>query len=139
MYRSKLASPATLALFSGSLIAARRDFRRKIPANGRSRYRVACCRISSGRRRQAREHGPQYVGPTAPARGVAPTNPLEHRTRTVDYAIIMSGEIDMMLDDKTVHLKAGDVAVQQATNHAWLNHGKEPCRVIFVLMDSKEP
>ena len=43
----------------------------------------------------------------------------------------MSGEIDMMLDDKTVHLKAGDVAVQQATNHAWLNHGKEPCRVIF--------
>jgi mannose-6-phosphate isomerase-like protein (cupin superfamily) len=80
----------------------------------------------------------KVVGPTAPARGVAPTNPLEHRTRTVDYAIIMSGEIDMMLDDKTVHLKAGDVAVQQATNHAWLNHGKEPCRVIFVLMDSKE-
>ncbi len=81
----------------------------------------------------------KVVGPTAPARGVPPTNPLEHRTRTVDYAIIMSGEIDMMLDDKTVHLKAGDVAVQQATNHAWLNHGKEPCRVIFVLMDSKQP
>jgi naringenin degradation protein FdeH len=66
------------------------------------------------------------------------TNPLMHRTRTVDYAIVMSGEIDMMLDDKTVHLKAGDVAVQ-VTNHAWLNHGKEPCRVIFVLMDSKQP
>jgi len=81
----------------------------------------------------------KVVGPSAPARGVPPTNPLEHRTRTVDYAIIMSGEIDMMLDDKTVHLRAGDVAVQQATNHAWLNHGKEPCRVIFVLMDSKEP
>jgi mannose-6-phosphate isomerase-like protein (cupin superfamily) len=81
----------------------------------------------------------KVVGPTAPARGVPPTNPMEHRTRTVDYAIIMSGEIDMMLDDKTVHLKAGDVVVQQATNHAWLNHGKEPCRVIFVLMDSKQP
>jgi mannose-6-phosphate isomerase-like protein (cupin superfamily) len=81
----------------------------------------------------------KVIGPTAPARGVPPTNPMEHRTRTVDYAIIMSGEIDMMLDDKTVHLKAGDVAVQQATNHAWLNHGKEPCRVIFVLMDSKQP
>lgn len=81
----------------------------------------------------------KVVGPTAPARGVPPTNPMEHRTRTVDYAIIMSGEIDMMLDNKTVHLKAGDVAVQQATNHAWLNHGKEPCRVIFVLMDSKQP
>jgi mannose-6-phosphate isomerase-like protein (cupin superfamily) len=81
----------------------------------------------------------KIVGSNAPARGVPVTNPLEHRTRTVDYAIIMSGEIDMMLDDKTVHLKAGDVAVQQATNHAWLNHGKEPCRVIFVLMDSKQP
>ncbi|MGD0026357.1 MAG: cupin domain-containing protein, partial [Xanthobacteraceae bacterium] len=81
----------------------------------------------------------KVVGADAPARGVPASNPLMHRTRTVDYAIIMSGEIDMMLDDKTVHLKAGDVVVQQATNHAWLNHGKEPCRVIFVLMDSKQP
>ena len=81
----------------------------------------------------------KIIGPTVPARGVPPSNPLVHRTRTVDYAIVMSGEIDMMLDDKTVHLKAGDVVVQQATNHAWLNHGKEPCRVIFVMMDSKEP
>jgi len=81
----------------------------------------------------------KVVGDNAPKRGVAVTNPLMHRTRTIDYAIIMSGEIDMMLDDKTVHVKAGDVVIQQATNHAWLNHGKEPCRVIFVLMDSKQP
>ncbi len=81
----------------------------------------------------------KIVGDNAPTRGVPVSNPMMHRTRTVDYAIVMSGEIDMMLDDKTVHLKAGDVVVQQATNHAWLNHGKEPCRVIFVLMDSKQP
>jgi mannose-6-phosphate isomerase-like protein (cupin superfamily) len=81
----------------------------------------------------------KLVGDHAPARGVPVSHPLMHRTRTVDYAIIMSGEIDMMLDDKTVHLKAGDVVVQQATNHAWLNHTSEPCRVIFVLMDSKQP
>ena len=81
----------------------------------------------------------KVVGDKAPARGVAVSNPLMHRTRTLDYAIIMSGEIDMMLDDKTVHLKAGDVVVQQATNHAWLNRGTEPCRVIFILMDSKQP
>jgi quercetin dioxygenase-like cupin family protein len=62
-----------------------------------------------------------------------------HRTRTVDYAMVLSGEMDMMLDAETIHLKPGDVVVQQATNHAWLNHGKEPCRVIFVLMDSKQP
>ncbi len=81
----------------------------------------------------------KIVGDKAPARGVSVSNPLMHRTRTLDYAIIMSGEIDMMLDDKTVHLKAGDVVVQQATNHAWLNHGTEPCRVIFVLMDAQQP
>jgi mannose-6-phosphate isomerase-like protein (cupin superfamily) len=79
------------------------------------------------------------VGADAPKRGMPPSNPLMHRTRTVDYAIIMAGEIDMMLDTGTVHLKAGDVVVQQATNHAWLNHGKEPCRIAFVLMDSQEP
>jgi mannose-6-phosphate isomerase-like protein (cupin superfamily) len=62
-----------------------------------------------------------------------------HRTRSVDYAIIMSGEIDMLLDTGPVHVKAGDVIVQQATNHAWLNHGKEPCRIAFVLTDSQEP
>jgi mannose-6-phosphate isomerase-like protein (cupin superfamily) len=81
----------------------------------------------------------KLVGDHAPARGVPVSHPLMHRTRTVDYAIIMAGEIDMMMDDKTVHLKPGDVVVQQATNHAWLNHGTEPCRVIFVLMDSKQP
>jgi mannose-6-phosphate isomerase-like protein (cupin superfamily) len=81
----------------------------------------------------------KVVGSDAPARGVPPSSPLMHRTRTVDYAIIMSGEIDMKLDDETIHLKQGDIVVQQATNHAWLNHGKEPCRVLFVLMDSKQP
>jgi mannose-6-phosphate isomerase-like protein (cupin superfamily) len=79
------------------------------------------------------------VGADAPKRGVPPSNPLMHRTRTVDYAIVMSGEIDMMLDSGTVHLKAGDVVVQQATNHAWLNHGKEPCRIAFIMMDSQQP
>lgn len=81
----------------------------------------------------------KVVGDHAPARGLPVKHPLMHRTRTVDYAIIMSGEIDMMLDDKAMHLKAGDVVVQQATNHAWLNRGTAPCRVIFVLMDSKQP
>jgi hypothetical protein len=79
------------------------------------------------------------VGPVAPARGVAVTHPLMHRTRSVDYAVVMSGEIDMMLDDGVVHLKPGDTIVQQATNHAWINRGTEVCRILFVLMDSKQP
>ena len=64
---------------------------------------------------------------------------MMHRTRSLDYALVMSGEIDMMLDEDTVHLKAGDVVVQQATNHAWINRGKVPARVAFILIDSQEP
>jgi mannose-6-phosphate isomerase-like protein (cupin superfamily) len=79
------------------------------------------------------------VGDRAPTRGVPVTHPLMHRTRSVDYAVVMSGEIEMMLDDSVVHLKPGDVIVQQATNHAWVNRGTEPCRILFVLMDSKQP
>jgi mannose-6-phosphate isomerase-like protein (cupin superfamily) len=79
------------------------------------------------------------VGPVAPARGRPVTHPLMHRTRSVDYAVVLSGEIDMVLDDSTVHLKPGDTIVQQATNHAWVNHGTETCRILFVLMDSKQP
>ncbi len=75
----------------------------------------------------------------APAKGIPVTHPLMHRTRSLDYAVILSGEIDMMLDDASVHLKQGDVIVQQATNHAWINRGTQPCRILFVLMDSNEP
>jgi len=79
------------------------------------------------------------VGQDAPAKGRPVRHPLMHRTRTVDYAIILSGEITMMLDETEVLLKAGDFVVQQATNHAWVNRGKVPCRIAFVLMDAAEP
>ena len=66
-------------------------------------------------------------------------NPLMHRTRSIDYAVVISGEIDMLLDDSEVHLEAGDVLVQQGTIHAWVNRGKQTCRVAFVLIDADEP
>jgi mannose-6-phosphate isomerase-like protein (cupin superfamily) len=81
----------------------------------------------------------KVVGDHAPKKGLPPRHPMMHRTRSLDYAIIMSGEIDMLLDEGEVHLKAGDVVVQQATNHAWVNRGNAPCRVAFILMDSQEP
>lgn len=81
----------------------------------------------------------KMVGTDAPAKGLPPRHPLMHRTRTLDYAIVLSGEIDMLLDEGEVHVKAGDVVVQQATNHAWVNRGQEPCRIAFVLIDSQEP
>lgn len=61
-----------------------------------------------------------------------------HKTRSVDYAVVMDGEIDMVLDDGEVHLAAGDVLIQQGTDHAWVNRGARPCRIAFVLIDAKE-
>ena len=66
--------------------------------------------------------------------GVAPRM---HRTETIDYAVVISGEIDMVLDKGTVRLRAGDVLVQQATLHDWVNRGTEPCRIAFVLVPAK--
>ena len=67
--------------------------------------------------------------------GVAPRN---HRTDTIDYAVVISGEIDMELDDGVaVHLKTGDVIVQRGTIHNWVNNGTEPCVIAFVLIAAK--
>ena len=63
-------------------------------------------------------------------------HPGMHKTRSVDYGIVISGEIDMLVDADEVHLKAGDVVVQRGTNHAWANRGTEPCRIAFVLIDA---
>lgn len=61
-----------------------------------------------------------------------------HRTDSIDYVIVMSGEIDMRLDDGSeVHLKAGDVMVQRGTYHDWINRGDVPCVIAFVLLDAK--
>jgi quercetin dioxygenase-like cupin family protein len=68
------------------------------------------------------------------APGVSPRN---HRTDSIDFAVVMSGEIDMQLDDSEVHLKAGDVLVQRGTIHNWVNRGREPCRIAFVLVDAR--
>jgi mannose-6-phosphate isomerase-like protein (cupin superfamily) len=68
------------------------------------------------------------------APGVTPRN---HRTDSIDYAVIMSGEVDMELDDAKVHLKAGDMLVQRGTIHNWVNRGTEPCVIAFVLIAAK--
>jgi quercetin dioxygenase-like cupin family protein len=65
--------------------------------------------------------------------GAAPRN---HRTDSIDYAVVMSGEIDMEMDDTVVHLKAGDVLVQRGTIHNWVNNGTQPCVIAFVLISS---
>jgi mannose-6-phosphate isomerase-like protein (cupin superfamily) len=62
-------------------------------------------------------------------------HPMMHRTETIDYAIVLEGEIDMVLDQDDIHLKAGDVVVQCGANHAWSNRSNKPCKIAFVLID----
>jgi quercetin dioxygenase-like cupin family protein len=58
-----------------------------------------------------------------------------HRTDTIDYIVVMKGEIDMELETgEEVHLKAGDVMVQRGTVHNWINRGTEPCLLAVILI-----
>ena len=60
-----------------------------------------------------------------------------HRTETIDYIVVLSGEIDMDMDQSTATLRAGDVMVQRGTNHAWVNRGTAPARLAIVLLDAR--
>ena len=90
------------------------------------------------------DQGQRKVGTTLPdgtifrvlefAPGLAARN---HRTDSIDYIVVLEGEIDMELDDTTVHLKAGDVMVQRGTIHNWVNRGTAPCRLAVILIDAK--
>ena len=64
-------------------------------------------------------------------------HPGMHKTRTIDYVVLLSGEVTMLLDKGEVELKPFDVVVQRGTSHAWVNKGKEPALLAAVLIDSK--
>lgn len=64
-------------------------------------------------------------------------HPMMHRTETVDYAVVLEGEIVLLLDEGDVHLKAGDVVIQRGTSHAWSNRSGKPVKMLYVLIDGK--
>ena len=65
----------------------------------------------------------------------ASPHPLMHRTESVDYGVVIEGELTLVLDDSEVALKPGSVVVQRGTNHAWANRSGRVCRMLFVLVD----
>jgi quercetin dioxygenase-like cupin family protein len=93
----------------------------------------------------AEDMGARILGTAPPVNGTrfivmefAPGVSSEmHRTETIDYIAVLSGEMDMDMDDSTVKLKAGDIMVQRGTNHAWANRGTETARMAIVLLDAK--
>jgi uncharacterized cupin superfamily protein len=58
------------------------------------------------------------------------------KTRTLDFCLILEGEITLVLDNEEVALKAGDTVVQRGTNHAWSNRSDQPCRIAFSSHDA---
>jgi mannose-6-phosphate isomerase-like protein (cupin superfamily) len=89
-------------------------------ANGAAAMREAFKEIGDSKASTVKENSP---------------HPLMHRTETVDYGVVMEGELTLILDDSEVELKVGSVVIQRGTNHAWANRSGKPCRMLFVLVD----
>ena len=77
------------------------------------------------------------VGLDHPAPRGKSRHPFMHRTQTIDYGVVLSGEVHLELDEEEVHLKAGDIVIQRGTIHAWSNRGTSVCRMLFVLIDGR--
>ena len=117
---------------SGRVDRAEREIGVPPPPSG-SIFRMV--EFPPGNREMSREAVLKEMGVSNPLHA---KHPGMHRTRSIDYAVVLEGEIDMLLDDSEVHLAAGDVLVQQGTNHAWVNRASKPCRIAFVLIDARE-
>ena len=93
---------------------------------------------------QPEDMGARMIGTPPPPNGTRfavidfpPGNAaIMHRTETIDYVIMLEGELDMDMDDSTVKFKAGDLMVQRGTNHAWVNRSDKRARAAFVLIDA---
>jgi quercetin dioxygenase-like cupin family protein len=93
---------------------------------------------------QIEDMGARQLGTAPPPNGtrfcvidLAPGAPhLMHRTESQDYVIVISGEIEMLVDEASTLLTQGDVVVMRGTNHAWINRGTDVARIAFVLIDA---
>jgi quercetin dioxygenase-like cupin family protein len=127
---------ATPADNSGSADAAVGAFRLPPPANG-SVFRIVEYPPDAERVGMLRENvahddsGEGYTRDFAHAR-----HPGFHKTATIDYAIVLNGEIYALMDEGEELMRAGDVLVQRGTNHAWSNRTNETVRIAFVLIDA---
>src|SRR5687768_13969977 len=124
------------ASVSGDTDAAAREIGVPPPERG-SIFRIAEFPPGSGEELRDHEALLRDFGIGADvARGHPPRHPAIHRTRTIDYVVVLEGEIDLLLDDRDVRLKAGDVVVQQGTNDARINCGSATCRMPMVFLDA---
>ena len=85
---------------------------------------------------QARAHFAEVgAADVASHSGSGSKHAFMHRTETIDYGIVLEGEITLIMDEGETVVRAGDIVIQRGTNHGWANRGKVPCRIVFVLID----
>lgn len=86
---------------------------------------------------QATEKFTEMGGGEAARSQAGAPHPLMHRTQTLDYGIVLEGEITLVLDQGETTIRAGDIVIQRGTNHAWANRSDKNCRMAFVLIDGQ--
>ncbi len=91
--------------------------------------------VSSASTKVIAEGFAQFGSPGASTLSSHSAHPQMHRTQTIDYGIVLEGELFLVLDDSETLIKAGDVVVQRGTNHAWDNRSNGICRMAFILLD----
>lgn len=69
--------------------------------------------------------------------GSGSRHPFMHRTETIDYGIVLEGEITLILDEGETVVRPGDIVIQRGTNHGWANRSGKPCRIAFILIDGE--
>jgi uncharacterized cupin superfamily protein len=85
---------------------------------------------------QARAHFAEVGASNASSHtGTGSRHAFMHRTETIDYGIMLQGELTLILDEGETVVRAGDIVVQRGTNHGWANRSGRPCRIAFVLID----
>jgi hypothetical protein len=84
---------------------------------------------------EARRHFELIGAGEASTRHQGASHPYMHRTETVDYGIILTGEIYLIVDRGEILCRPGDIVIQRGTNHAWANRSNQVCRIAFILID----
>jgi mannose-6-phosphate isomerase-like protein (cupin superfamily) len=101
-----------------------------IPPDGSWRRKVGASEVAAYFQAMGSPHASTYAR-RAP-------HPYMQRTRTLDFCLVLDGEVTLVLDTEEVHLVAGDTVVQRGTNHAWSNRSDRPCRIAISSHDARE-
>jgi hypothetical protein len=87
---------------------------------------------------QARAHFAEIGAADASSHsGASSRHAFMHRTQTIDYGIMLEGELTLIMDIGETTVRAGDIVIQRGTNHGWANRSGKPCRIAFILIDGQ--